>query len=156
MLFISFLVVLGRVNAYIVYFVRGIMNYEALLDEAYENVEASEEAERFEVLKVKGHHEGVRTVISNFGQVVANVRRAPEHFLKFLSKELASQCEVRGERLILSRKLASKDVNDKIELYVKRFVLCPKCGKPDTELEVGAKTFLRCLACGNKYEVHTI
>jgi translation initiation factor 2 subunit 2 len=135
----------------------GFMEYETLLDEAYENVEATEEAGRFEVLKVKGHHEGVRTVILNFAQILANIRRTPEHLLKFLSKELASQCEVRGDRLILSRKLASKDINDKIEKYVNRFVLCPKCSKPDTELsEEGGKTFLRCLACGEKYEVHKI
>jgi translation initiation factor 2 subunit 2 len=130
--------------------------YEALLDEAYENVEVSEECGRFEVLKVKGHHEGIRTVISNFGQIVTCLRRSPEHVMKFLSKELASSVEMRGDRLILSRKLASREINEKIERYVKRFVLCPKCGKPDTELEVGAKTFLRCLACGERYEVHKI
>ena len=133
------------------------MEYEQLLEEAYENVEATEEAGRFEVLKVKGHHEGIRTVVSNFGQIVANVRRTPEHLLKFLSKELASQGEIKGDRLILSRKLASKDINAKIEKYVNKFVLCPKCAKPDTELsEEGGKTFLRCLACGEKYEVHKI
>ena len=138
--------------------IRGtFMEYEALLEEAYENVEATEEAGRFEVLKVKGHHEGIRTVISNFGQVVANVRRTPEHLLKFLSKELASQGEIKGDRLILSRKLASKDINAKIEKYVNKFVLCPKCAKPDTELsEESGKTFLRCLACGEKQEVHKI
>ena len=133
------------------------MNYEQLLDEAYENVEASEVAERFEILKVEGHHEGVRTIISNFSQIVANVRRAPEHLLKFLSKELASQCEVRGDRLILSRKLSRKNIDDKIEKYVNSFVLCPRCLKVDTELsEEGGKTFLRCLACGEKQEIHKI
>jgi len=127
-------------------------NYEEMLDEAYESVEVSEECGRFEILKVKGHHEGVRTVVLNFGQIVTCLRRSAEHVMKFLSKELASSVE----RLILSRKLASKDINDKIELYVRRFVLCPKCGKPDTELELGTKAFLRCLACGNKVEVHKI
>ena len=133
------------------------MDYEALLDEAYENVEASEEVERFEILKVKGHHEGTRTMISNFTQVVSSIRRKPEHLLKFLTKELASQAEIKGDRLILSRKLASKDINDKIEKYVNSFVLCPKCSKPDTELvEEGGKSFLRCLACGEKREVHKV
>jgi translation initiation factor 2 subunit 2 len=132
------------------------MSYEALLDEAYENVKVSEGCERFEVLKVKGHHEGSRTVVSNFGQIVMCLRRSPEHVMKFLSKELASSVEMKGSQLILSRKLSSKEINDKIERYAKRFVLCLRCGKPDTELEVGAKTFLRCLACGERYEVHKI
>ena len=93
----------------------GLMdNYEALLDEAYDNVKVSEECGRFEVLKVKGHHEGVRTIISNFGQIIICLRRSPEHVIKFLSKELASSVEMKGDRLILSRKLASKDINDKM------------------------------------------
>ena len=133
------------------------MEYESLLDEAYESVDACEECERFEVLKVEGHHQGTRTVISNFSQIVANVRRAREHLLKFLSRELASQCEVRGNRLILSRKLSRKNIDDKIEKYVNTFVLCPKCAKADTELSVeGGKTFLKCLACGEKYEIHKV
>ncbi len=133
------------------------MNYEALLDEAYKNVKATDECGRFEILKVKGHHEGTRTVISNFGQVVACIRRTPEHLLKFLSKELASSGEIKGDRLILSRRLSSKDINKKIEKYVNRFVLCSKCKKPDTELnEEGGKMFLRCLACGERCEVHKI
>jgi translation initiation factor 2 subunit 2 len=135
----------------------GVMSYEELLESAYEDVEVSEECERFEVVNVKGHHEGVRTVISNFGKVVACLRRRPEHLLKFLGKELGIQGEIKGERLILSRKLSSKDVNAKIKKYAKLYVICVKCGKPDSELdEEGGKLFVRCLACGNKNEVHKI
>lgn len=133
------------------------MNYEALLDEAYENVEVSEESGRFEVMKVKGHHEGVRTVILNFGQIVTNLRRSPEHLLKFLNKELATSSELKGDKVIFSRRLSRSDVNDKIEKYASQFVLCPKCKKPDTELSSeSGKSFLRCLACGEKREVHKI
>lgn len=133
------------------------MNYEQLLDEAYKKVEATEECERFEIIQVKGHHEGIRTIITNFSQVAACVRRSPEHLMKYLTKELASQCEISGDRLILSRKLSSKDVNNKIEKYVQKYVICSKCGKPDTELDnEGAKLFVRCLACGEKHEVHKI
>ncbi len=135
----------------------GFMSYEELLNVAYEEVKPVEVAERFEVVKAKGHHEGVRTVITNFGQIVASVRRPSDHFVKFLCKELASQCEVKGDSLILSRKLASKDVNDKVSKYVDCFVVCPKCGKPDTELvSEGPKNHLKCLACGEKREIHKI
>jgi len=136
------------------------MEYTKLLDEAYGKVKLGSglgsACGRFEVLAVKGHHEGVRTVICNFGQIVACVRRSQAHVLKFLSKELASSGEIQGDRLILSRKLPSKEINEKIQRYVRRYVLCPNCGKPDTELEVGAKTFLNCLACGGRYEVQRI
>ena len=133
------------------------MSYEDLLNEAYEKIEPVEECRRFEVLKVKGHHEGTRTVITNFVQIVTCLRRDVNHVMKFLNKELASSSEVRGDRLILSRKLPSKEINEKIEKYVNLFVLCPKCKKPDTELdEDKGKAFLRCLACGERYEVHKI
>jgi len=145
-----------------VYFYKGelcvvLMGYEDLLEEAYENVEPVKECGRFEVLKVKGHHEGTRTIITNFAQVVTCLRRNVEHVIKFLNKELASSGELKGDRLILSRKLSSKEINEKIGKYVNRFVLCPRCKKPDTELEEDkGKAFLRCLACGEKYEVHKI
>lgn len=133
------------------------MNYEELLESAYENVEVCEECERFEIVKVKGHHEGVRTVIKNFSKVAACLRRRPEHLLKFLGRELGIQGEISGDRLIISRKLSSKDINAKIEKYAKRYVICSKCGKPDTELgEEGVKLFVKCLACGNKHEVHKV
>ena len=133
------------------------MGYEDLLNEAYEKVKPSEECGRFEITKVTGHHEGSKTVITNFLPVASCLRRAPEHLAKFLGKELASSTEISGERLILSRKLASKDINEKVEKYVGRFVVCPKCKKPDTELvhEQG-KDFVKCLACGERYEVQRI
>ncbi|MBU3923473.1 MAG: translation initiation factor IF-2 subunit beta [Nanoarchaeota archaeon] len=133
------------------------MEYEQMLEEAYENVKVTAECERFEILNVAGHHEGTRTVISNFVRVVQCIRRNPEHLMKFLTKELASQGEIKGDRLILSRKLASKDVNDKIRKYVERFVLCAKCKKPDTELsDEDGKLYLRCMACGGKIQIHRI
>lgn len=133
------------------------MNYEQLLDGAYKKVSVSEETERFEIPKVKGHHEGSRTIITNFSQVANHLRRKQEHLLKFLGKELASSSEVSGERLILARKLPSKVINEKVEKYTNQFVLCSNCGKPDTELvEEGEKRTLKCLACGTKKEVHKI
>ena len=134
-----------------------IMDYEALLDEAYENVEVNEEGscERFEVLKVSGHHEGIRTIITNFARVSECLRRKPEHLLKFLGKELGIQGEISGDRAILSRKVSSKDINAKIGKYAKQYVICENCGKPDSELEnMEGKLFVRCLACGKKTQVN--
>jgi len=139
------------------------MEYETLLDEAYKNVKSNGNLNypntcgRFEILKVVGHHEGSRTLIDNFCRVASCIRRNPEHLMKFLNKELASSSEICGERLIFSRKVSSMEVNDKIQKYVNQFVLCSKCKKPDTELvEEEGKLFLRCLACGNKCEIHRI
>jgi translation initiation factor 2 subunit 2 len=147
-----------RKNPYKGRFTRVFMaSYEQMLDEAYKSVVRTEVAERFEIPNVKGHHMGVRTVIDNFGQIANHIRRETGHFAKALGRSLASSADVQGDKLTLSRKLSSKDVNVKIEDYVKEFVLCNKCKKPDTELiEEGGKSFIHCLACGEKREVHKI
>ncbi len=140
----------GRVHKY-------FMDYESLLEEAYKKVKATDEHERFDMIKVKGRHDGTRTIISNFMQIVTFSRRKPEHLLKFLTKELASSGEIKGDRLILSRRLPSKNINEKIDKYVNMFILCRKCKKPDTELiKENNRVFLKCLACGEKYEVQKI
>jgi len=135
------------------------MDYEQLLDSAYEQVEVclEQSSDRFEVPRVKGHHMGGRTVISNFLSIASYLRRDPIHMMKFLGKELASQSELQNDRLVLSRKLSSAEVNEKLDKYVCGFVLCPNCKKPDTELnDEGGKAIMKCLACGNRREVHRL
>lgn len=127
------------------------MEYEKLLDLAFENIKPMEECGRFEIKKVEGHIEGNRTMISNFMQVASCLRRRPEHLAKFLLKELATSGEIAGERLILLRRISSDTINKKIEKYTNSFVLCPVCKKPDTEMvEDSGKKYVRCLACGAK------
>ena len=130
------------------------MEYEKLLESAYEQVKPCEACERFEIRKVEGHHEGNKTVISNFSQITSCLRRNCDHMAKFLSRELAIPVDMEGDRLILWGKIASKNINDKIEKYVSRFVTCPKCGKPDTELiDENGNWTIRCLACGTRRSV---
>jgi len=126
-------------------------NYEKLLDEAYEDVRPIVKCERFEILKVEGHVQGGKTIISNFMQVVRCLRRDAEHLSKFLFGELATKGEIAGDRLILTKKVSSQRINEKIEKYVNNYVLCQKCKKPDTEIvEEDGKKIVRCLACGHK------
>jgi|APSaa5957512622_1039677.scaffolds.fasta_scaffold42216_3 translation initiation factor 2 subunit 2 len=130
------------------------MEYDDLLSNAYKNVQQTENCGRFEVLKVEGHNEGSKTIIKNFLQIASCIRRKPEHLAKFLLKELASSGDITGERLVLSRKVSSKDINDKIQKFADCYVKCENCGKPDTQInEEGEKQFIRCLACGHKKQI---
>lgn len=128
--------------------------YDNLLEEAYKNVKQVSSGERFEIPKIEGHFEGKKTVLSNFGQVLSQLRRDSEHFQKFLLKELAASGTKKGDRLVLDKKISREAVDRKIEQYAKEFVICRECGKPDTELikEEGI-TKLHCLACGAKHPV---
>lgn len=133
-------------------------NYEKFLDEAYKKLKPVEsKSQRFEIPKAEGYVEGNKTIISNFAQISSYIRRDANQFAKFLLKELATSGEVEGERLILQTKIPSSRINDKIQLYVKSFVICKQCNKPDTELiKDGNFTFIHCLACGAKHSTSKI
>jgi len=132
-------------------------NYEELLKEAYKKVKAiNSSSGRFEIPKAEGHFEGKKTILTNFYQIASHIRRNPEHFQKFMLKELATSGQREGERLVFNNKIPSEKINQKIEQYVKEFVLCRECGKPDTELAKEDRLmFIRCMACGAKHSVRS-
>ena len=132
------------------------MEYEALLKRAREQLpESVFEKERFDIPKARGHLQGNRTVITNFMQIVTVLRRPVEHLLKYVLRELAAPGEVtKSGLLVLGTKMPAARINSKIKQYADEFVLCPKCGKPDTEItKEGLMHFLKCSACGNKNQV---
>lgn len=132
-------------------------SYEQMLEEAYKKIKKPESTgERFEIPKIEGHIEGKKTILTNFFQIAAYLRRDPEHFQKFLLRELATQGQKEGERMILNNKIPSIKINQKIEEYTKEFVLCKQCGKPDTEImKEDRVAFLHCLACGAKHSIRS-
>ena len=127
-------------------------DYEKLLDEAYSKVKKiNSKSERFEIPKVDVQNVGNKTIISNFVQIVSYIRRTPEQVCKFLTKELASLGKIENDRFIFSRKISPNQVQEKFNLYVKKYVLCNQCGKPDTEIiKQDNLLFIHCLACGAK------
>ncbi len=127
-------------------------SYESMLDKAYKKIKVVQtSSDRFEIPKVQGKVQGKNTFITNINEIASYIRRKADHLAKFLQKELAVSGVLEKERLMLKTNLNSAKVNDKIALYVKEFVLCSECKKPDTEiaLEKGIK-FKHCLACGAK------
>jgi translation initiation factor 2 subunit 2 len=130
-------------------------NYQTLLDAAYLQVKPIEkELDRCDVQKIQGRFEGNKTIITNFAQIATCLRRDANHLAKFIFKELATPGEISGDRLILTRKVLVDKINEKINLYASKFVICPNCKKPDTQItEEGGQRYLRCLACGNKTKI---
>lgn len=132
-------------------------DYEKLLEEAHRKIKKVDSGRsRFEIPKIEGHFEGKKTILTNFIQIASHIRRKPEHFQKFLLRELATSGNIEGDRLVLNNKIPSAKINAKIEDYVKEFVLCKECKKPDTELiKEDRLTFVHCLACGAKHSVRS-
>jgi len=132
------------------------MDYDNLLKKAREELPASVfEKARFEIPKARGHIQGNKTIISNFIQIAATLRRKPEHMLKYVLKELATPGEIKKSgSVIMGTKIAASRINEKIRKYAEEFVLCSECGKPDTSIEKdGDFSFVKCLACGAKRAV---
>ncbi len=130
-------------------------DYEKLLETAYKDIKPVEsKIDRFEIPKVEGHIEGNKTIIDNFKQIASYIRRDEAHLLKYILKALAAAGSIKGERLMLTRKISSKQINEKIGQYIKDFVICDECRKPDTEIiKQDRMSFLHCLACGAKHSI---
>jgi len=131
------------------------MTYEKLLEDAYKKVKQIDaSSERFEIPKIEGRFEGKKTILVNFSQVASQLRRDPEHFQKFLLKELAASGQKDKDRFILNIKVPRAKRDQKIEQYAKEFVICKECGKPDTEItKKDRMNFLHCLACGAQHPI---
>jgi len=134
------------------------MTYEKLLEQAYKKIKpVQSKTSRFEIPEVNSHIQGNKTIISNFNQIASYLRRKPQHIEKFLEKELAAQGKIEGNRLILIRKIPTKKIQERIKIYVEKYVICKECGKPDTELiKEDNFFFIHCLACGAKHSIAKI
>ncbi|MFH1972408.1 MAG: translation initiation factor IF-2 subunit beta [archaeon] len=131
------------------------MKYEDMLKRAKKNLpDVVNRSERFEMPKVKGRVEGNKTIVVNFFQIADALNRKPEQLLKYLQGELATPGHFEEKRLVFGRKLSSLMINEKIKKYAEDFVLCDKCGKPDTQLmDENGGLIKKCLACGTKTNV---
>ncbi|MDD5416723.1 MAG: translation initiation factor IF-2 subunit beta [Candidatus Aenigmarchaeota archaeon] len=131
------------------------MNYEELLTKAFDKLpKLKDSGERFEIPKADVMTEGNQTIIKNFGQIATTLRREPEHLLKFLTKELAAPGAVKQQRAVFMTKLTQSAIQQKIETYVRDYVICKECKRPDTKLvKENRITILVCEACGAKYGV---
>ena len=134
------------------------MEYEKLLEQAYKKIKPIESrVDRFEVPQIDSIIQGSKTIISNFGQIASYLRRDKEHLEKFLEKEVAAQGKPDGDRLTFIKKIPSRKIDEKIQYYVKKFVICKECRKPDTEIvKKGDFWFVHCLACGARHSVSKI
>ena len=133
-------------------------NYEEMLQKARKELpESVIFAERFEIPKVKGHIEGNKTIISNFGQIAKTLRREVVHMLKYILKELATPGVMRDiNTAVFGAKVAASKINDKIAQYARIFVICAECGKPDTQISKENNiTFIKCSACGAKKTINS-
>jgi len=131
------------------------MDYEKLLNRAKKQLpEDVTSTERFVIPMVKGHLQGVKTIINNWFEIAKALDRKPEHLLKYVQKELATPGEIIKQSVIFGSKLSASKLNEKITQYADEFVFCSACGKPETKLSKEAGVIIMtCQACGARTTV---
>ncbi|MCX8158214.1 MAG: translation initiation factor IF-2 subunit beta [Candidatus Diapherotrites archaeon] len=126
------------------------MEYEKMLDRLYMQVTTKGKNEgRMEIPKPESIIEGNKTIIKNFSQFVKTIERDEKQIIKYITKETASSGVVNSGRLILNGKFSQFQIERLFDNYVKNFVLCPECKRPDTKIldRQGVK-IMKCEACG--------
>ncbi len=125
-------------------------DYLANLDRALRQVPAIKgTGERFIVPEPRMLTEGKTTVLENFAAIVDKLNREPEHVFKFILRELGTAGKLEGQRAIFHGKFTPGVMAELIEAYVKDYVTCSECGRPDTHLIKSDRILtLRCDACG--------
>ncbi|HUS79463.1 MAG TPA: translation initiation factor IF-2 subunit beta [Patescibacteria group bacterium] len=130
-------------------------DYKTLLDRAYANLpEQFESYERFTVPRPILRSAGRRSVIVNFKEIADELRRDPEHLLKFLSGEMATLANFDSTRAVFQGRFREDSIRNLLEVYTNRYVICPVCKRPDTKLVRERRLwFLQCEACGAKSSI---
>ncbi len=125
-------------------------DYLADLDRALRQIpEIKGSGERFIVPEPRMLTEGKTIVLENFAAIADKLNREPEHLFKFLLRELGTAGKLGGGRAIFHGKFTSSFIADLIDAYVKEYVTCSECGRPDTHLIKSDRILtLRCDACG--------
>lgn len=114
-------------------------------------------SKRFNIPRIKGSVQGNHTIINNFKQIADYIRRDPQHLLKFLVGELATQARLKDSRADFTGRFSSREINERVKDYVDEFVKCRECGKPDTKLvKKDRLTIMNCMACGSKKPVRSL
>jgi translation initiation factor 2 subunit 2 len=134
------------------------MDYPELLKRARSQLPSEIlEHKRFEIPRPRSFVTGMRTILANFKEICDALNRKPRHVLKFLSGEMATAANIQGTRANFQGRFGHGTFERLIERYVKEFVVCPICKRPDTKIVKERRfLFLVCEACGAKSSIRPV
>ena len=105
------------------------------------------------VAKVEGKGNGIKTVVPNLPQIGKALSRPPKYLCKFFGYELGAQTYVdfKNDRYVVNGSHDRNKLQDILDVFIRRYVLCPKCDNPETRLRPTRKELLQlCIACGHQ------
>lgn len=129
------------------------MEYDVLLDRALQRLpEQALRKERFEVPRWDAAQEGNRTYLKNFAEVCGQLDREPGLLLKFMVSVIGTKGSREEKRALLVGNFNATALQKGLEAFVREFVMCPACHRPDTRLRREDRALImKCDACGARH-----
>lgn len=102
--------------------------------------------------KTEGRGNGIKTAIMNLAEVSRALGRPPSYVVKFFGYELGAQTNINEEqdRYLVNGAHDTSELQDSLDGFILKFVLCGSCKNPETEIQIKGKDTLQrdCKACG--------
>ncbi|KAK6456999.1 domain found in IF2B/IF5-domain-containing protein [Scheffersomyces xylosifermentans] len=102
--------------------------------------------------KTEGRGNGIKTAIVNLSEVARSLGRPPAYVVKYFGSELGAQSNIdeTNDRYLVNGAHDSNELQDALDGFINKFVLCGSCKNPETEITIKGKDDLErdCKACG--------
>ncbi|RHZ61514.1 translation initiation factor eIF5 [Aspergillus thermomutatus] len=106
--------------------------------------------------KIEGKGNGIKTVVVNLNSVAQSLSRPPSYVIKYFGFELGAQANAKptDDRWIINGAHDAAKLQDYLDGFIAKFVLCKKCKNPETDVIIkDEKIILDCKACGQRTDV---
>ncbi|KAF2015293.1 eukaryotic translation initiation factor 5 [Aaosphaeria arxii CBS 175.79] len=106
--------------------------------------------------KIEGKGNGIKTVIVNLSSVAQSLARPPSYVIKYFGFELGAQTNTNpaDDRWIINGAHDASKLQDYLDGFISKFVLCKKCKNPETDVNIkDGRINLDCKACGKISDV---
>ncbi|KAI9143955.1 eukaryotic translation initiation factor 5 [Paraphysoderma sedebokerense] len=109
------------------------------------------------ISKIEGKGNGIKTVIPNMSDIGKALHRPPSYPTKYFGCELGAQVklEEKNDRYIVNGAHDAQKLQQLMEGFIQKFVLCAACGNPETDLIISrdGDIIRDCKACGQRTDV---
>jgi len=106
--------------------------------------------------KIEGKGNGIKTVVVNLSSVAQSLARPGAYLIKYFGFELGAQTNVDppDDRWIINGAHEASKLQDYLDGFISKFVLCKKCKNPETDVHLkDGRILLDCKACGQRTDV---
>jgi translation initiation factor 5 len=106
--------------------------------------------------KIEGKGNGIKTVIVNLSSVAQSLARPGAYVIKYFGFELGAQTNSNpaDDRWIINGAHEASKLQDYLDGFISKFVLCKKCKNPETDVVIkDGNILLDCKACGQRSDV---